>query len=132
MGNIHTVGPNEVLVISGGCFGTNKVKSIVGGYGWAWWFISEVQRLCLEVMSLKPRCEHVETSEGVSLTVTGVAQVKFMKDEEFLSAACEQFLGKSKEDIEDTLLQTLEGHLRAILGTLTVEEVYKVILHKSD
>ncbi|KDR16283.1 Flotillin-2 [Zootermopsis nevadensis] len=52
-------------------------------------------------MTLNPMCESVETAQGVPLTVTGVAEVK------------------------STVLQTLEGHLRAILGTLTVEEVYK-------
>merc|ERR1719414_753992 len=56
-------------------------------------------------MTLNPVCESVETAQGVPLTVTGVAQVKIMKNAD--------------------LLQTLEGHLRAILGTLTVEEVYK-------
>ena len=48
-----------------------------------------------------------------------------MKDEKFLEIAAEQFLGKKEDEITDTILQTLEGHLRAILGTLTVEEVYK-------
>ena len=48
-----------------------------------------------------------------------------MKDEKFLEIAAEQFLGKKEEEIVETILQTLEGHLRAILGTLTVEEVYK-------
>merc|ERR1711963_194073 len=56
-------------------------------------------------MTLNPVCENVETAQGVPLTVTGVAQVKIMKNPE--------------------LLHTAEGHLRAILGTLTVEEVYK-------
>ena len=48
-----------------------------------------------------------------------------MKDEKFLEIAAEQFLGKKEDEITETILQTLEGHLRAILGTLTVEEVYK-------
>merc|ERR1712165_237900 len=60
-------------------------------------------------MTLNPMCDNVETKQGVPLTVTGVAQVKIMKEDE----------------ITETILQTLEGHLRAILGTLTVEEVYK-------
>merc|ERR1719328_804027 len=76
-------------------------------------------------MTLNPVCDNVETKQGVPLTVTGVAQVKIMKDKQFLGIAAEQFLGKSEGDITDTILQTLEGHLRAILGTLTVEEVYK-------
>merc|ERR1719429_586615 len=76
-------------------------------------------------MTLNPVCDNVETKQGVPLTVTGVAQVKIMKDEQFLGIAAEQFLGKKEDEITDTILQTLEGHLRAILGTLTVEEVYK-------
>ena len=56
--------------------------------------------------------------------MTGVAQVKVMKAEPMLMLASEQFLGKAMFEMEETILQTLEGHLRAILGTLTVEEVY--------
>merc|ERR1719229_898600 len=76
-------------------------------------------------MTLNPMCDNVETKQGVPLTVTGVAQVKIMKDKNLLEIAAEQFLGKKEEEITETILQTLEGHLRAILGTLTVEEVYK-------
>merc|ERR1712121_547009 len=78
-----------------------------------------------EVMTLNPVCENVETAQGVPLTVTGVAQVKIMKNPELLHTASEQFLGKKEHEIKSTVLQTLEGHLRAILGTLTVEAVYK-------
>ena len=37
MGNIHTVGPNEALIVSGGCCGSTKKQTIVGGWAWAWW-----------------------------------------------------------------------------------------------
>lgn len=76
-------------------------------------------------MTLNPRCDSVETAQGVAVTVTGVAQVKVMTEAELLKTACEQFLGKSRREIENVILQTLEGHLRAILGTLSVEEIYK-------
>merc|ERR1719383_1325120 len=76
-------------------------------------------------MTLNPVCDNVETKQGVPLTVTGVAQVKIMKNADLLHTASEQFLGKKEHEIKSTVLQTLEGHLRAILGTLTVEEVYK-------
>ncbi|EFA04907.2 Flotillin-2-like Protein [Tribolium castaneum] len=76
-------------------------------------------------MTLNPMCGNVETAQGVPLTVTGVAQCKIMKADELLYTASEQFLGKSVKEIKATILQTLEGHLRAILGTLTVEEVYR-------
>lgn len=74
-------------------------------------------------MTLNPMCEHVETAQGVPLTVTGVAQCKIMTDKELLRTASEQFLGKTSQEVQLTILQTLEGHLRAILGTLSVEEV---------
>merc|ERR1719378_407204 len=76
-------------------------------------------------MTLNPVCENVETAQGVPLTVTGVAQVKIMKNPELLHTASEQFLGKKEHEIKSTVLQTLEGHLRAILGTLSVEDVYR-------
>ena len=76
-------------------------------------------------MTLQPVCDKVETIQGVPLNVTGVAQVKIMKNPELLKEAAEQFLGKNIREIHYAVLQTLEGHLRAILGTLTVEEIYK-------
>merc|ERR1711875_72433 len=72
-----------------------------------------------------PVCDGVETVQGVPLTVTGVAQVKIMRDPKFLNQAAEQFLGVPEEDIKDAIEQTLAGHLRAILGTLSVEQVYQ-------
>lgn len=125
MGNIHTVGPDEALVVSGGCCRSTAKKMVVGGWAWAWCGVTNVQRLKLEVMTLTPKCENVETSEGVPITVTSIAQCKIANDKDLLSIAAEQFLGKDSAHIRSVILQTLEGHLRAILGTLTVEEVYK-------
>ena len=59
----------------GGCCGSTSKKTVVGGWAWAWWLVTDVQRLSLEVMTLNPVCENVETAQGVPLTVTGVAQV---------------------------------------------------------
>lgn len=67
-------------------------------------------------MTLNPRCESVETAQGVPLTVTGVAQVKVMTEKGLMHTACEQFLGKTPKLIQEVIQQTLDGHLRAILG----------------
>uniref|UniRef100_A0A8C4NNB9 Flotillin n=1 Tax=Dicentrarchus labrax TaxID=13489 RepID=A0A8C4NNB9_DICLA len=109
----------------GGCCGSDQKTYVVGGWAWAWWLISDIQRITLEIMTLQPKCDDVETAEGVAITVTGVAQVKVMTENELLGYACEQFLGKSVIEIKSVILQTLEGHLRAILGTLTVEQIYQ-------
>lgn len=125
MGCCLTVGPNEALVVSGACCGSDAKTYVVGGWAWAWWLISDTQRITLEIMTLQPKCEDVETAEGVAITVTGVAQVKVMTDKDLLAIACEQFLGKTVMEIKAVVLQTLEGHLRSILGTLTVEQIYQ-------
>ncbi|TNN77755.1 Flotillin-2 [Liparis tanakae] len=125
MGSCLTVGPNEALVVSGDCCGADTKTYAVGGWAWAWCLISDTQRITLEIMTLQPRCEDVETAEGVAITVTGVAQVKVMTEHDLLAIACEQFLGKSVVEIKAVVLQTLEGHLRSILGTLTVEQIYQ-------
>uniref|UniRef100_A0A8C2X327 Flotillin n=1 Tax=Cyclopterus lumpus TaxID=8103 RepID=A0A8C2X327_CYCLU len=134
MGSCLTVGPNEALVVSGDCCSSDAKTYAVGGWAWAWCLISDTQslllscsfcRITLEIMTLQPRCEDVETAEGVAITVTGVAQVKVMTEHDLLAVACEQFLGKSVVEIKAVVLQTLEGHLRSILGTLTVEQIYQ-------
>lgn len=125
MGNIHTVGPDEALIVSGGCFRSTSKKMVVGGWAWTWCSVTDVQRLKLEVMTLTPKCENVETSEGVPLTVTAIAQCKIATERDLLTIAAEQFLGRDSAHIRSVILQTLECHLRAVLGTLTVEDVYK-------
>jgi flotillin len=116
MGNIVTVGPNEALIVSGGWSKSSSNKIIIGGWAWAWGLVSNVQKLSLEIMTIKPKCERVETAQGVPLSVTGIAQCKVMTDKEFLPIAAEQLLGMSVTEIKYVLLETLEGHLRAILG----------------
>jgi uncharacterized membrane protein YqiK len=69
----------KFLFLPGGCCGSQRKRTIVGGWAWAWWLVTDVQKLSLEVMTLNPMCEMVETAQGVALTVTGVAQVKIMK-----------------------------------------------------
>ena len=67
-------------------------------------------------MTLKPVCEKVATAHGVPITVTGIAEVEIITSELLFDIACEQFLGKTSEEISQILLQTLEHHLRAVLG----------------
>ncbi|CAG2164786.1 unnamed protein product [Oppiella nova] len=125
MGNIETVGPNEALIVSGGWCGSEDRKFVIGSWCWKWWLVTDAQRLSLQIMTLKPKCESVETAQGVPLSVTGIAQCKIMHEPEFLPIAAEQFLGMSIRQIHHVLNETLEGHLRSILGTLTVEAIYR-------
>lgn len=77
-------------------------------------------------MTLQVESPCVYTSQGVPISVTGIAQVKIQgQNEDMLLTACEQFLGKSENEIQHIALVTLEGHQRAIMGSMTVEEIYK-------
>ena len=60
MGQVLTAGPHEVLVVSGGCTQGAKTYT-VGGWAWAWWVLSDHQKMSLEIMTLEPKCEDVET-----------------------------------------------------------------------
>ena len=76
-------------------------------------------------MTLDVTTPEVYTSQGVPVIVDGVAQIKIKKDEASLHAAAERFLGKRPEEIAKIALETVQGHLRAILGTMSVEDIYK-------
>lgn len=83
-------------------------------------------RISLNTMTLQVESPCVYTSQGVPISVTGIAQVKIQgQNEDMLLTACEQFLGKSETEIQHIALVTLEGHQRAIMGSMTVEEIYK-------
>lgn len=122
MGMIQTVGPNEALIRSGG---GEQPKVVVGGRTIVIPIFHRSQRLPLSVMTLHVKTENVYTGEGVAVSVDGVAQVKVARSEEAIRTAAQQFLGKTELEVQDVPLQTLEGHQRAILGTLTVEEIYR-------
>jgi len=124
MGNIVTVGPHECCIVSGGCCGTQGKSYVIGGWAWAWWCVSQVDKISLRIMTLTPQISSVETANGVAISISGVAQVCVMKDPNMLEFAAEQFVGKTQADLEDIILQTIEGHFRAILGTMTLEEIY--------
>lgn len=123
MGNIQTVGPNEALIVSGGCCRPSRKQIIVGGWCWNTWMLTNIQRISLQVITLNPKCEHVQSIHGVPVTVTGVVHCKIMSAPEFLPLAAEQFLGKSIDHIKSVILHTVEGHMRAVIGTQTIEDI---------
>jgi len=127
-------GPNEVLVISGrrrammtadGRREAVGFRVRVGGGAFVWPIFERVDLLSLELMTLEVKTPEVYTEQGVPIMVDGVAQIKVQGTDLAIRAAAERFLGMGRQEIGNIALQTLEGHLRAILGMLTVEQVYK-------
>lgn len=129
------VGPNQVLVISGrnimvidpasGQRVRRSYRIVRGGGAFIVPVLERVDVLSLELMTIEVVTPKVYTAQGVPVTVDGVAQVKIGSDDVSIATAGEQFLSMRVEQVKNIALQTLEGHLRGILGTLTVEEIYK-------
>jgi flotillin len=117
---LKKAGPNEVIVVSG----RGEVKFITGGADMVIPLFHTWNMLSLEVMTLEVTTPEVYTSQGVPVEVEGVAQIKIKKDGASLHAAAERFLGKQPGEIARIALETVQGHLRGILGTLTVESIY--------
>jgi flotillin len=124
------VGPNQVLVISGikrkATDGSIQGFRIVKGGGtFVWPIFEKIDILSLELLTIDVQTPEVYTSKGVPVKVDGVAQIKVKGDDISIGTAAEQFLGKPVDEVRNIATQTLEGHLRAILGTMTVEEIYQ-------
>jgi flotillin len=121
------VGPNEVLVISGGRRRKDgqAFRIVRGGGTFVFPVFERVDLLSMEVMTIDVVTHRVYTVQGVPITVDGVAQVSIDPSDVAIRTAAQLFLSKTEDEIRNVALQTLEGHLRAILGTLTVEEVYR-------
>lgn len=131
---IKKVGPNEVMIISGRGEGRqdrgvgqmeSKFRIVTGGRSFVWPVLERVDDLSLEIMTIDITTPDVPTVQGVPVTVEGVAQIKIGSDESSIRTAAIQFLSKSRQEIEHVGHETLAGHLRAIVGTLTVEQLYR-------
>lgn len=128
------VGPNQVLVVSGreykltdldGTVQKRGFRIVKGGGTFVLPVVEKIDVLSLELLTIDVQTPEVYTSKGVPVKVDGVAQIKVKGDDISIATAAEQFLSKGVDDIKNIAMQTLEGHLRAILGTMTVEEIYQ-------
>jgi flotillin len=115
-------GPHEAIIVYG-FRGTRVVK----GRGTVIFPMVESARgLSLELMSfdVAPQ-QDLYTKQGVAVTVEAVAQIKVKSDPESILTAAEQFLTKPPQEREGLIRLVMEGHLRGIIGQLTVEEIVK-------
>jgi flotillin len=128
------VGPNQVLVVSGnkhsfvgpdGTVQSRGFRIVKGGGTFVWPVFEKVDVLSLELLTIDVQTPEVYTSKGVPVKVDGVAQIKIKGDDVSIATASEQVLSKTIDEIKSVATQTLEGHLRAILGTMTVEDIYQ-------
>lgn len=126
--------PNEVLIISGAMISGkhsyqdtngNKVKLITNGGAFILPIVQRWDALSLNTRTIEVATPEVYTKAGVPIKVDGTVILKIGSSLEEIATAAEQFLGKDDDQINGEATEILEGHLRAILGTLTVEDTYQ-------
>jgi len=119
---LRKVGPNQALIR----YGLGGTHIVHGGAQIVLPLIHSAQELSLELMSfdVAPQ-QDLYTNQGVAVTVEAVAQLKIKNDPESIRTAAEQFLTKPPAQRESLIRLVMEGHLRGIIGQLTVEQIVK-------
>jgi flotillin len=115
-------GPNEALIVYG-----FRGPRVIKGHGTVIFpMVENCRWLSLELMSfdVAPQ-QDLYTKQGVAVTVEAVAQIKVRSDQESILTAAEQFLTKTPQQREGLIRLVMEGHLRGIIGQLTVEQIVK-------
>jgi flotillin len=117
------VGPNQALIVSGR---SKRPRVITGGGTMVVPMFEKATYFSLELMSfdVAPR-QDLYTNQGVAVNVEAVTQLKVRSDEASILTAAEQFLSKTADDRESLIRLVMEGHLRGIVGQLTVEQLVK-------
>src|SRR3989440_10556873 len=115
-------GPNEALIV----YGFRGNRTIIGRGTVIIPVVESYRTLSLELMSfdVAPQ-QDLYTNQGVAVTVEAVAQIKVKSDEVSIFTAAEQFLSKTPAQREGLIRLVMEGHLRGIIGQLTVEQIVK-------
>ena len=126
--NYIKVAPNMAAVLSGRKRKlpdgrTVGYRMVRGGAALRIPLLEKVDYLSLNVFTIPLEIKRAYTLQGVAVFVKAVANVKIRSDEASLHAAAERLLGMKHDDIQRVIFQTLEGHLRSILGTLSVEAI---------
>ncbi|MBM7703986.1 flotillin family protein [Metabacillus iocasae] len=130
----RTAGPDEALIVTGSYLGSknvhidesgNKIKIVRGGGTFVLPVFQQAEPLSLLSSKLEVSTPEVYTEQGVPVMADGVSIIKIGGSIGEIATAAEQFLGKTKQDRETEAREVLEGHLRSILGSMTVEEIYK-------
>jgi len=116
------VGPNRALIV----YGRGGTKVIGGGGAVVIPLFQKADEFNLELMSFDVAPSYtLYTNQGIPVTVEAISQLKVENEDEKIKRAANQFLSKSEADREMMVRQVMEGHLRGIVGQLTVEQLVK-------
>jgi flotillin len=120
--------PNEILIFSGGKHRTADGRAIgyrvvFGGRGVVNPLVERVNRMDVSLISVPIAVQGAYSEGGIPLNVHAIANIKVSTDRRYVGNAIERFLGKDRMEIARVAKETLEGHLRGVLATMTPEEL---------
>lgn len=116
--------PNEVLVISGQNQGKGQgYRTYFGGKAWAFPIIQNVGRMSLNTMEVPITVRNAYSNGGIAMNVEAIANIKVSSDPKHITNAIERFLNRDINEIRRVGKETLEGHLRGVVASLTPEQV---------
>jgi flotillin len=120
--------PNEILIFSGrkhkGDDGrTVGYRVVFGGRGVRIPVVETVNRMDVSLISVPIAVQGAYSEGGIPLNVHAIANIKVSTDRRFVGNAIERFLGKDRTEIARVVKETLEGHLRNVVATMTPEEL---------
>jgi flotillin len=119
---LKKVPPNQALIK----YGRGGVSVVTGGAAWVWPFFQRSATFSLELMSFDVApSQDLYTNQGVAVTVEAVTQLKVKSDKDSIITAAEQFLSKTWDVRQAMIRLVMEGHLRGVVGQLTVEQLVK-------
>lgn len=113
--------PGEIKVISG----PRGQRVVHGKTGWKIPILERVDRMTAGMISIDAKTsDYVPTNDYINVKVDAAVKVKIGTDRpELFQAATRNFLYKTSEDIADEVRDTIEGHLRAIIGQMKLTEI---------
>ncbi|MFQ5909204.1 MAG: flotillin family protein [Thermoplasmata archaeon] len=119
------VPPDKAMVVYGKRqIGKKGYQVISGGAKFIMPIIESYEFLPLDVRTLDVNVNDIVTDvarSGAKVNIKTVAQVKISSDPATLNTAAEHLLHKRDSEINEIAMKTLEGHVRGVCATLTVE-----------
>ena len=120
-------GANEALIRSGRATplgGGEAGLKVVRGQGIVVLpLFHKIGKLKLTARQINVNLADAVSRQGIKVAVQGVATFKIGADDESIRNAAERFLDAQEDQVDSIVKNVLEGSLRSIVGTLTIEEL---------
>lgn len=128
------VGPNQVLIITGGLLNgpylvnvpeTNtKVKVVKGGGTWVWPIIQQAEVESLDTFTIDVEVQNVMTKDAVKVNAKANVVLRVGGDKKSIAIASEKILGLNEQERNQQMYLVTKGAVRDTLSQMTPKDAY--------